>query len=302
MKNFVVFLALLVFAATFSVGHALAVSILTTAGSDTLTTFRTNVNTSLTNLSNAFPGTGITVPNGGTGSTTLSGVLVGNGTSAVNTLVLPSSWSISGATIIGALGLTNGGTGTSTSYAGGLIFSDNSKLTQAAGTGNDQLVWDSTNKRVGIGTSSPAAMLSVNPNAISGQAFAIGSSSANLFAVANSGAIALSEQVPATSTSMTLDWANTKPAILYQIGTAATTITLVNATTSLQAGSRKVVTICNPSASAGALTWKGVEWSAGIVPVQTTTTNQCDLYSFIVTQATSTNAWKVFGAQTAGFQ
>lgn len=51
--------------------------------------------------------------------------------------------------------LANGGTATTTFYNGGVVFSDGSKLTQAGGSGVNQLFWDNTNSRLGLGTSSP---------------------------------------------------------------------------------------------------------------------------------------------------
>lgn len=119
--------------------------------------------------------------------------------------------------------------------------------------------------------------------------------------VSFAGTIQLSAAQPATTTAITLDWANTLPQVEYRIGTSATTITLINATTSTQWGSRKLVWVCNPNASAGALTWAGVEW-IGTAPTQTTTANQCDVYSFDVTRATSSTAYKVAGTAGAGFQ
>ena len=118
------------------------------------------------------------------------------------------------------------------------------------------------------------------------------------------GELTATESLPATSTAIVVNWAATGPQLDYQIGTSATTITFINATTSPQAGSRKLIWICNPpNASAGALTWSGLglEW-IGSTPVQTTTKAQCDVYSFDVTEATSTSAWKIAGTQGAGFQ
>jgi len=116
------------------------------------------------------------------------------------------------------------------------------------------------------------------------------------------GTINSSAEQDATSTAITLNWASTKPQVEYQIGTSATTITPINATTSQQYGSRKIVWVCNPpSASAGALTWVGVQW-IGSTPTQTTTAGQCDVYSFDITEASSTSAWKIAGTAGTGFQ
>jgi hypothetical protein len=106
---------------------------------------------------------------------------------------------------------------------------------------------------------------------------------------------------PATSTAMTLNWGQTQPQVEYRIGTSATTITVINATTTPYWGSRKLVWVCNPTGTAGALTWVGVEW-IGTAPTQTTTADKCDAYSFVVTLATSSTVYKVAGTAGTGFQ
>lgn len=116
------------------------------------------------------------------------------------------------------------------------------------------------------------------------------------------GNVTTCEGKPATSTTMVIDWSTTCPLITLQMGTAAFSVTFINATTTAQAGSRKMVEVCNPNASAGAITWNGAEWFGGTVPTQTTTANQCDLWSFYVGSATSTSAYKIHGAMSAGFQ
>ena len=58
-----------------------------------------------------------------------------------------------------ALGLTSGGTATTTFYNGGVVFSDGTKLTQSSAAAN--FFWDETNNRLGIGTSSPQSLLHV---------------------------------------------------------------------------------------------------------------------------------------------
>ncbi|KND47938.1 MAG: hypothetical protein AB199_04240 [Parcubacteria bacterium C7867-004] len=127
---------------------------------------------------------------GGTGSTTLSGILVGNGTSAVNSLVLPSFLTLSGNTLsLGTLGIANGGTATTTFYNGGVVFSDGTKLTQSSAPAN--FFWNETNKFLGLGTSSPWAQLSINPDNIAGPALAIGSSTGTSFMVTNGGNVGI---------------------------------------------------------------------------------------------------------------
>jgi hypothetical protein len=156
------------------------------------------------------------------------------------------------------------------------------------------------NGLVGIGSTTPFAQLGVNA-AAGTWPFAIGSSTGSDFSINPYGGLLTPELRPATSTTITLDWSKTGPQVNYQIGTSATTITFINATTSLYDGTRKVVWICNPGTTAGALTWAGVEW-IGTAPTQTTTANQCDVYSFDITSATSTTAWKIAGTAGTGFQ
>lgn len=163
-----------------------------------------------------------------------------------------------------------------------------------------------------VGSSTPWAVLSVTGNGATGPLFAVGSSTnQTIFQVTQGRQTATcldtmgAGALPATSTTMTVDWINTCPAVDIKIGAAAVTITLINATTSNMAGSRKLITVCNPGSAASTVSWVGAEWYGGTAPTQTTTLNQCDTYSFHVTSATSTLAspsYKVFGAQSAGAQ
>jgi hypothetical protein len=180
-------------------------------------------------------------------------------------------------TLITPLAISSGGTfASSFGTTNGLDAYDGTRLTNYSG-----YTLTSSLLTLGNGTSTN---LSVSQNA------------------ALNGTITITPSQPATSTSMTLNWATAAPQVEYQIGGSATTITLINATTAPQWGSRKVVWICNPaSGTAGAITWAGVEW-IGTTPVQTTTANQCDVYSFDITRATSTSAYKVAGTAGTAFQ
>ncbi len=60
--------------------------------------------------------------------------------------------------------LAAGGTATTTFYNGGVVFSDGTKLTQAPNTTTSTFFWDNANGRLGIGTSSPNAPLSIDSN------------------------------------------------------------------------------------------------------------------------------------------
>lgn len=154
---------------------------------------------------------------------------------------------------------------------------------------------------LGVGSTTPTASVSIG-GAAGIWSFLIGSSTATTFGINDYGGIQSKATQPATTTALVLDWSKTGPQVEYQIGTAATSITLINATTSQWWGSRKVVWVCNPGAAAGALTFAGVEWIGGTVPVQTTTADQCDIYSFDISRATSTSVYKVAGSQGAGFK
>jgi hypothetical protein len=95
--------------------------------------------------------------------------------------------------------LANGGTATTTFYNGGVVFSDGSKLTQSATAAN--FFWDETNKRLGFGTSSPWAALSINPDVANGTApaFAVGSSTGTNLIVTNAGKVGIGTSSPFTT-------------------------------------------------------------------------------------------------------
>ncbi len=119
------------------------------------------------------------VGSGGTGSTTLSGILVGNGASAVNTLTLPPFLSLTGSTLAlnGALGTANGGTGTSTWLTGSIPYYNGTRLTED----NSNLFWDGTNHRLGIANTGPSYSLDVKGTS----RVAAATNSASTFAVQN---------------------------------------------------------------------------------------------------------------------
>ncbi|HEY6020284.1 MAG TPA: hypothetical protein VIY48_10380, partial [Candidatus Paceibacterota bacterium] len=79
----------------------------------------------------------LSVANGGTGSSTLSGILIGNGTSPVNTLTVGSGLSLSGTTLSNAIGYAFPGNATSTAltFNGGITVTGNTTLANATSTG-----------------------------------------------------------------------------------------------------------------------------------------------------------------------
>lgn len=155
----------------------------------------------------------------------------------------------------------------------------------SAGTNLKHWLFSSQNGELGISTSTDLYATSTRP----------------ALSILNRGQVSAYAVQPATTTTITLDWTATPNQVEYQIGASATTISIINATTSQMWGSRKLVWVCNPASTAGALTWAGVNW-IGAAPTQTTTASQCDVYSFDVTKATSTTAFKVSGTAGTGFQ
>jgi hypothetical protein len=146
------------------------------------------------------------------------------------------------------------------------------------------------------GGACPAGSPSGNGNILAETGVSVGSSTpwAGLSVVAGK-AIVVGENRLATSTSMTIDWRNGNQQ-LVRLGTSATTISF----TGFIEGQKLVLTVCNPNATAGAISWgTQVLWSGGTAPTQTTTSNKCDVWSFLATMATTTV--KIFGTQSANF-
>jgi len=178
-----------------------------------------------------------------------------------------------GSSLSTPVSIANGGTATSTGgVTNGIEYFNGTYLTNGSG-----FTYNGIN--VGIGTTSPSESFTTT------------------------GGILSTESAPATSTSMTLDLTS-KNQFDIQLGTSATTLTLSN----LIAGQSIRVVACNPGASASTVTFatspaNKILWTQGFAPVQTTTANKCDLYTFTVTQATSTTATSptVFGGYVQNF-
>jgi hypothetical protein len=129
----------------------------------------------------------LSVGNGGTGSTTLSGVLVGNGAGALNTLTLPSLFSLSGTTLsLNTLGIGNGGTGTTTGgVANGIEYYNGSTLTNNSNfvySGGDIGIQQTPTSLLTIGAPAGQSPLSVGSSTI---AFYINSNGHASFGRAN---------------------------------------------------------------------------------------------------------------------
>lgn len=134
---------------------------------------------------------------------------------------------------------------------------------------------------VGIGTSTPFNALS----------FGLASSSIGIPEYNYGSATSTSEKISCLSASQTH----------FRIGTSATTLQID--ASSLIPGQKCIVVVENPNASAGAITWTTTSglllWAGGTTPTQTTTANKMDVWSFLMTQGSSTNA--LLGAQSANF-
>jgi fibronectin-binding autotransporter adhesin len=152
--------------------------------------------------------------NFGIGTTTPGSLLSIGNTNGINFSTATSTFSSTGGinltngcyavngTCIGGFNntLANGGTATSSFYAGGVVFSDGTKLTQAAGSGSAAFTWDNANNRLGIGTTTPTNTLEVNGTTYLGGTTAIVSSATNAFTVGTAGAGSLALQVNTSAT------------------------------------------------------------------------------------------------------
>jgi len=133
-------------------------------------------------------------------------------------------------------------------------------------------------ERVGIGTTSPVIKLFVD------------------------GAIVSTESRPATSSSMTIDLSTANQHNLH-LGTGTTTLSF----SGLVAGQAARIVACNSSVSTSSIAWATstswtLLWPGGTTPTQTTTLNKCDLYTFTVTNASSTNGnMSIFGGYIQNF-
>jgi hypothetical protein len=241
------------------------------------------------------------IPNSALANSTISGVSLGGTLAALSatdsTLTFSGSYTGTTARTVG-INLGNANTWTALQQFTGNASSSavSSGFGQFGKTATTTLTTDG---KLGVGSSTPAAQLSIG--SIAGVSpFAIGSSSGSQFGVNDYGQVQLSASQPATTSPQIIDWPHSPQQVEILLGSSATTISFINATTSGMWGSTKRVVVCNPAQTAGALTWTGVEW-IGTAPTQTTTANQCDFYFFDITHATS-SAYKVAGQGATGFQ
>jgi hypothetical protein len=178
-----------------SVGIGVFTAVTAADGRNALTAASSGANSDITSLTGLT--TPLTVPQGGTGVATLTanGVVLGNGASALSATAVgttgqvlvgntggapswatltgigvtsfsagttgftPSTATTGAITLAGTLGVANGGTGTTTAFtAGSVVFAGASGVYSQD---NANLFWDNTNDRLGIGTATPGAKLTV---------------------------------------------------------------------------------------------------------------------------------------------
>ena len=174
-----------------SVGIGVFTAVTAADGRNALLAAKSGANSDITSLSGLT--TPLSVGQGGTGAATLTanGVVVGNGTSAVQvtaagttgqvlvgntggapswatltgigvtsfsggtTGLTPASPTTGAITLAGTLGVANGGTGTATAFtAGSVVFAGASGVYSQD---NANLFWDNTNNYLGVGTATPSA-------------------------------------------------------------------------------------------------------------------------------------------------
>lgn len=139
---------------------------------------------------------------------------------------------------------------------------------------------------VGIGTTSPFTALSLD------RTQGLASSTISVREYAYGTATSTTELIDCRSASQTH----------IRIGAAAQALQLNSS--SLIPGQKCIVVVENPNGTAGTITWSVttgaiLKWAGGTTPSQTTTANAMDVWSFLMTAGSSTNA--ILGAATTGF-
>lgn len=104
-------------------------------------------------------------------------------------------------TLSGTLGIGGGGTGSTTAYDTGLIFYNSTLGTYSQASradSNHNLNWDRTTPGLGIGSTTPWGLLSVNQNGQAGgvPSFVVGSSTGTSLIVTNAGRVGMNDVTP----------------------------------------------------------------------------------------------------------
>ena len=223
------------------------------------------------------------------------------------------------------LSLVSGGAGTPSWFAptlGSILFAGtNGALTQ----NNPSFFWDNTNFRLGVGTTSPWARLSLSGlSAGTTPIFDVSTSTAtatsSVFTIASNGFVGVGTTSPnsrlsingsaftkeynqATSSPMTIDWEYSNQ---QQITIGATGVTL-NLKNGMAGGTYRLIACQDKGGSDTITVWDAqILWSGGTAPTLTSTQNKCDVISFLATYGTTTDAGatkklQYFGAVNANF-
>lgn len=263
-----------------------------TFASTTVATDATHFSTNNT-VATSFTVTPLTSALTLTGSTGIfaeyAGTTCGNGTAATALSALGAATCTSFApypfTPTSNFNVISSATSTQMLFTAGISASTTVRFGDAA---KSMFYWDSNTGSLGIGTTSPFASTTITR--------VQGAASSSLlvyeYTFSRNGNIA-------TSTAANID-CRTANQQHWRMGGTATTLTLVG----LTPGQTCRVIVENPTGTAGALTWAAgtgylLLWAGGTAPTQTTTANKQDVWSFILTTASSTQV--ILGAQTANF-
>ncbi len=198
---------------TYGNGTSALVSLATSTGSFLTNSYTTGrpVWTATSSLNVALADTTgtLAVLRGGTGVTsfTANSLLYSNSAGTALAFAATSTLNIGGtaSNVTGTVLVVRGGTATTTFYNGGVLFYNSTLGTLSQGTTAADYFYDVANKRLGLGTSSPYAQLSINPTTANGTApsFVIGSSTATKFIVTNAGNVGIGTTSPWRTFSVT---------------------------------------------------------------------------------------------------
>lgn len=157
---------------------------------------------------------------------------------------------------------------------GTLCFSAGARSSATANSGCDIL--DTAAGNIGFGTSTPWSAITLGPVS----------------------SITTTENVVVSAATINVNWKNGNQQTEKMTG--PTTIQMGFNTIP---GQTERLVICQDGTGSRALTWglssSSIIWAGGTAPTQTATANACDVYSFLVTSATSTTV--TFGAVTQNF-